>query len=186
MWPFDLAARRRIADLEARNGLLVHQVTEAREDANAWEWAAHRADDQVTAQDQQRREFRVSVQQALATERGRTARYRAAWQSARRRASIVQFCDRVPFLPECQHDAAAPCDHDGRCPVVICHIGNRADLDDLIRAATADTALVAAERDGAMEALRMESRRVEWLTDQLVTALGYPEAALGAPAPTVA
>lgn len=80
----------RIAELEARNALLVHQITEAREDADAWKWAAHRSDDTVNLQDQHWREFRANVQRALTTQRGRTARHRTAWLSARCRASAYR------------------------------------------------------------------------------------------------
>lgn len=80
----------RIADLEARNALLVHQVTGAREDADAWKRAANRSDDTVYRQDQQRRELRANVQRALATQRARTARHRTAWLSARRRATAYR------------------------------------------------------------------------------------------------
>lgn len=54
-------------------------------------------------------------------------------------------------------------------------------LRDAYQRLTRHTQHVTAERDTA-------NARVEWLTDQLVTALGYPEAALGteAPAPTSA
>lgn len=74
----------RIAELEARNALLVHRVTEAREDARAWEWAAHRSDHEVNQQDRRRRELRDSVRRELATARARASRYRTAWQSASR------------------------------------------------------------------------------------------------------
>ncbi len=77
---------RRIADLEARNAILVHQVADLRETANAWEWAAHREGALVAQQDRQRRIARAGVQRALATANTRTARYRTAWQSARQRA----------------------------------------------------------------------------------------------------
>jgi hypothetical protein len=90
------AKSRRIAELEARNALLVGQVADLRETANAWEWAAHRADDLLNQQDMQRRITRTAVQKALAAQQARTARYRAAWQSARQRAALdpaaVQTC----------------------------------------------------------------------------------------------
>lgn len=72
----------RIADLEARNALLAHQLAGAREDVDAWKWAAHRSDDRVIQQDQQRRERRAKAQNALATQRARITRYQQAWQSA--------------------------------------------------------------------------------------------------------
>jgi hypothetical protein len=49
--------------------------------------------------------------------------------------------------------------------------------------ADTDAMVAVAEADGLSRALLMEHERAEWLTDQLVHALGYPEAATGAPAP---
>lgn len=74
----------RIADLEARNAILVHQVADLRETANAWEWAAHRESALVAQQDRQRRLTRASVQRALANTGARADRYRTAWIAAGR------------------------------------------------------------------------------------------------------
>lgn len=171
--------RARIADLVARNDLLVQQLGNAREERDSWEWSWRRADRASNGLETARRALRNALQtatadaavaraeadalqRALLAEHGRAERYRAAWQSAvrgrshlraragryhgawqsaRRRASDIAYCDRLPFLPECQPDAAEPCDHgEGGCPVVVCHIGNRDELADLIRAAALEPA----------------------------------------------
>lgn len=76
MWPFDIKQRRRAADLAARCDLLLHQLTNAREEANSWKWAFRRAGDGDGRLIEQTR-----------AERARTARFRTAWLNARDRAA---------------------------------------------------------------------------------------------------
>lgn len=83
----------RIADLEARLLIVLHQLGEANEERDSWRWAAKQAmgshDDLVIRRTRERDEAMRNLRGAenqLGASRARAARYRKAWQSARRRA----------------------------------------------------------------------------------------------------